>query len=72
MFSRPFRMFYIVQLTLWRVNESAAGETWHQWQEVSAYASTMSTKTLTSMVIADYCNILESVGAHIRNDRSCF
>jgi hypothetical protein len=65
-------MFCLVPLTLWRVNESAAGETWHQWQDVFAYASTMSTKALTSPVIADYCNISGSVGAHVRNAGQCF
>lgn len=72
MFSRPFRMLYIVQSTVWRVNDSAAGETWHQWQDVCAYAFNMSTKALTSFVVADYCNIWEFGGAHIRNVKSCF
>jgi hypothetical protein len=57
MFSRPFRMLCIVQSTVWRVNDSAAGETWHQWQDVCAYAFNMSTKALTSFIVADYCNI---------------
>jgi hypothetical protein len=44
MFSRPFRLFTIGLVYAVRVNEFAAGEVWHQWQDVSAYASTISTK----------------------------
>jgi hypothetical protein len=70
MFSRPCRLLCVVQLTVWRVNDSAAGETWHRWQDVSAYAFTMSTKALTSFVVADNCNISESVGVHIWDVKS--
>ena len=41
MLSRPFILFFMVPLVWQRVNESAAGETWHRWQEVPAYASSI-------------------------------
>ena len=45
MLSRPFILFFVVPLVWRRVNESAAGETWHRWQEVPAYASSINKAT---------------------------